>query len=203
MRNEYRLKPNRALSGRARLRPHPCNAARPPIRTVEGLGTVDGLHAIQEAFWEKHGLQCGYCTPATLMTAVELVEGNPNPSHWLIPALQEVLATLPQDEVARRCEHCNVSWAPVGQPGDLFTDPHLLATGGLVDVFISRFGGDGKFAGLPALPVEFGTDRHRPGLQRQPPRIGERNTEVLSEAGFTAAEIAGLAQAGVVAAQTG
>src|SRR5580704_934854 len=107
MRNEYRLKPNRALSGRARLRPHPCNAARPPIRTVEGLGTVDGLHAIHEAFWEKHGLQCGYCTPATLMTAVELVEGNPNPSHWMIPALQEVLATLPQDEVARRCEHCN------------------------------------------------------------------------------------------------
>src|SRR5580692_12132554 len=143
MRNEYRLKPNRALSGRARLRPHPCNAARPPIRTVEGLGTVDGLHAIQEAFWEKHGLQCGYCTPATLMTAVELVEGNPNPSHWLIPALQEVLATLPQDEVARRCEHCNVSWAPVGQPGDLFTDPHLLATGGLIDVFISRFGEEG------------------------------------------------------------
>jgi hypothetical protein len=79
----------------------------------------------------------------------------------------------------------------------------LLATGGLVDVFISRFVGDGKFAGLPALPVEFGTDRQRPGLQRQPSRIGEHNTEVLSEAGFTAAEIAGLAQAGVVAAQTG
>jgi len=36
---------------------------------------------------------------------------------WLIPALQEVLVTLPQDEVARRCERCNVSWAPVGQPG--------------------------------------------------------------------------------------
>jgi carbon-monoxide dehydrogenase small subunit len=51
------------------------------IRTVEGLGTVDGLHAIQEAFWEKHGLQCGYCTPAMLMTAVELIEANPNPSR--------------------------------------------------------------------------------------------------------------------------
>src|SRR5580704_13882998 len=85
MRNEYRLKPNRAVSGHARLRPHPCNAARPPIRTVEGLGTVDGLHAIQEAFWEKHGLQCGYCTPAMLMTAVELVEGNPNPSALADP----------------------------------------------------------------------------------------------------------------------
>jgi carbon-monoxide dehydrogenase small subunit len=50
------------------------------IRTVEGLGTVDALHAIQEAFWEKHGLQCGYCTPAMLMTAVELIDTNSNPS---------------------------------------------------------------------------------------------------------------------------
>jgi crotonobetainyl-CoA:carnitine CoA-transferase CaiB-like acyl-CoA transferase len=97
-----------------------------------------------------------------------------------------------------------VSWASVGQPGDLFTDPHLLATGGLVDVFISRFGGgDGKIAGLPALPVEFGTDRQRPGIRRQPPRMGEHNAEVLDEAGFAAAEIAGLAEAGVIAARTG
>ena len=67
-------------------------------------------------------------------------------------ALQERAITGKGQRVsARRCERCNVSWAPVGQPGDLFTDPHLLATGGLLDVFISRFGGrDGKIAGLPA-----------------------------------------------------
>jgi len=51
------------------------------IRTVEGLGSVDSLHPIQDAFWEKHGLQCGYCTPAMLMAAVELMEANPNPSR--------------------------------------------------------------------------------------------------------------------------
>jgi carbon-monoxide dehydrogenase small subunit len=51
------------------------------IRTVESLGTAEALHPIQEAFWEKHGLQCGYCTPAMLMTAVELLEANPNPSR--------------------------------------------------------------------------------------------------------------------------
>jgi carbon-monoxide dehydrogenase small subunit len=51
------------------------------IRTVEGLGTADALHPIQEAFWEKHGLQCGYCTPAMLMTALELLEANPDPSR--------------------------------------------------------------------------------------------------------------------------
>jgi carbon-monoxide dehydrogenase small subunit len=51
------------------------------IRTVEGLGTAAALHPIQEAFWEKHGLQCGYCTPAMLMTALELLEANPDPSR--------------------------------------------------------------------------------------------------------------------------
>jgi aerobic carbon-monoxide dehydrogenase small subunit len=51
------------------------------IRTVESLGTAEALHPVQQAFWEKHGLQCGYCTPAMLMTAVELLEANPNPSR--------------------------------------------------------------------------------------------------------------------------
>jgi crotonobetainyl-CoA:carnitine CoA-transferase CaiB-like acyl-CoA transferase len=148
-------------------------------------------------FVEEFGLQDLAADPRLATNVMRLAE-----RAWLIPALQEVLATLPQDEVERRCERCNVSWAPVGQPGDLFTDPHLLATGGLVDVFISRFGGgDGKIAGLPALPVEFGVDRQRPGITRQPPRMGEHNQDVLSEAGFSLAEIAGLSDGGVIAAR--
>jgi carbon-monoxide dehydrogenase small subunit len=51
------------------------------IRTVESLGTADALHPIQQAFWEKHGLQCGFCTPAMLLSAVELLEANPRPSR--------------------------------------------------------------------------------------------------------------------------
>ena len=152
-----------------------------------------------ERFVEEFGLQELAADPRLATNVTRLAE-----RVWLIPALQEVLATLPQDEVARRCERCNVSWAPVGQPGDLFTDPHLLATGGLVDVLISRFGGgDGKVAGLPALPVEFGADRRRPGIRRQPPRMGEHNAEVLGEAGFTPAEIAAFAEMGVIAARGG
>ena len=107
---------------------------------------------------------------------------------WLIPALQEVLVKLPQPEVEARCERANVSWAPVGQPGDLFTDPHLLATGGLLDVIISRIGGtEGKPAKLPALPIEFGADRDRPGIRMQSPRMGEHTIEVLPEIGFSSA----------------
>ena len=53
-----------------------------------------------------------------------------------------------------------------------------------------------QLAGLPALPLEFGSDRRRPGLRLRPPRIGEHNADVLSEAGFTGAEIARLADTG-------
>ena len=66
-------------------------------------------------------------------------------------------------------------------------------------MFVSRFGGDdGKIVGLPALPMEFGSDRRRPGLRHQPPRIGEHNVEVLGEAGFTSEEIAELTEAAII-----
>jgi crotonobetainyl-CoA:carnitine CoA-transferase CaiB-like acyl-CoA transferase len=146
-------------------------------------------------FVEEFGLQELAADPHLATNFMRLQE-----RAWLIPALQAVLASLPQDEVAARCERANVSWAPVGQPGDLFTDAHLLATGGLLDVFISRLGGeDGKKVGLPALPIEFGLDRQRPGIRRQPPRMGEHNAEILGGAGFSGEEIAGMAAEGVIA----
>jgi carbon-monoxide dehydrogenase small subunit len=50
------------------------------ITTVEGLAKDGKLHPVQEGFQEKHGLQCGYCTPGMIMTAVHLLETNPNPT---------------------------------------------------------------------------------------------------------------------------
>ena len=49
------------------------------LRTVEGLADGDRLHPIQQAFWENHGLQCGFCTPGFLMLAVGYLEQNPDP----------------------------------------------------------------------------------------------------------------------------
>jgi carbon-monoxide dehydrogenase small subunit len=51
------------------------------ITTIEGIGSIDRLHPLQTAFWEKHGLQCGFCTPGMIMTAVDLLESNPDPSE--------------------------------------------------------------------------------------------------------------------------
>lgn len=48
------------------------------VTTIEGLAQNGALHPMQEAFWEQHGLQCGFCTPGMIMSAVELIEANPN-----------------------------------------------------------------------------------------------------------------------------
>ncbi|MDA4111166.1 MAG: (2Fe-2S)-binding protein [Thaumarchaeota archaeon] len=51
------------------------------ITTVEGLADGDKLHPIQEAFWENHGLQCGYCTPGMLISGLFLLQRNPDPTE--------------------------------------------------------------------------------------------------------------------------
>lgn len=51
------------------------------VTTVEGLARDGQLHPVQEAFWEKHGLQCGFCTPGAMMTAVGLLQQNPDPTE--------------------------------------------------------------------------------------------------------------------------
>ena len=54
------------------------------ITTIEGLATDGRLHPVQEGFWEEHGLQCGYCTPGMIMSAVSLLTDNPKPTEQQI-----------------------------------------------------------------------------------------------------------------------
>ena len=63
-----------------------CEGAQ--VKTIEGMAQDGKLHPIQEGFWEKHGLQCGFCTPGMIMSAAQLLERNPRPTegeirHWL------------------------------------------------------------------------------------------------------------------------
>jgi carbon-monoxide dehydrogenase small subunit len=51
------------------------------VKTIEGMGTEGALHPLQEAFWEHHGLQCGYCTPGMIMAAADLLQRNSDPSE--------------------------------------------------------------------------------------------------------------------------
>jgi carbon-monoxide dehydrogenase small subunit len=56
-------------------------AAGTEITTIEGLADDGELHPVQEGFWERHGLQCGFCTPGMIMSAVGLLAQNPDPSE--------------------------------------------------------------------------------------------------------------------------
>ena len=144
-------------------------------------------------FVEEFGLQHLAADPR-LQTNVTRVKER----SWLIPALREVIAGIPTAEAAERCERSKLSFAPVGKPRDLFEDAHLLASRGLLDVVIaSAGGGAGKLARLPAMPFEMGDNRRMP-LRLQPPRVGAHNGEVLAGAGFSAQEVAALAERGVL-----
>ena len=51
------------------------------VTTIEGMGSEGNLHPMQEAFWEHHGLQCGYCTPGMIMAGADLIAKNPSPTE--------------------------------------------------------------------------------------------------------------------------
>ena len=58
------------------------------VVTIKGIGTAEKLHPVQQSFHEKHGLQCGFCTPGMVMNSVDLLQKNPSPTeqdvrHWL------------------------------------------------------------------------------------------------------------------------
>ena len=145
-------------------------------------------------FTEAFGLQELGADPRLATNAMRIEARS-----WLIPSLAALLATLPREEIIRRCDRANISWAPVGQPSDLFSDAHLLAAGGLLDVLVPRLGAaESRKVCLPTLPIEFGAGRERPELRRQPPLLGEHNVEILQGCGFSASEIATLSEGGVI-----
>jgi carbon-monoxide dehydrogenase small subunit len=71
------------MDGRA-LKSCTCLAAQADgreIMTIEGLAQNGQLHPVQASFWEKHGLQCGYCTPGMIMASAAFLKDNPNPTE--------------------------------------------------------------------------------------------------------------------------
>ena len=110
----------------------------------------------------------------------------------IIPEVQARFREMTQAELMERLEKSGLPFAPITRPEDLFDDEHLNASGGLLDMTLPG----GVEARLPALPLELGGQRF--GVRRDPPESGEHADDVLSEAGFTAEEIAALVDADVV-----
>jgi crotonobetainyl-CoA:carnitine CoA-transferase CaiB-like acyl-CoA transferase len=112
----------------------------------------------------------------------------------IIPAVQQVFSTLDKAELMEKLEACGLPYAGVGRPADLFDDPHLLASGGLLDVTIPG----GNATKLPALPLQMNGQRF--GVKRDVPLQGQDIIEVLREAGYNSGEIDGLIARNIVAA---
>ncbi len=148
------------------------------------------------AFCEEFGLEALRDDPA-LATMRQLAEARPR----LKPLIAEALRRLPKPELMARCERLGISFAPINRPGELFDDPHLLASGGLLPVDLSGAEAVARparpDAGLPGLPILMAGGR--PGLRRQPPRAGEHNAELAREAGLGEAELRALLADGTLA----
>jgi len=110
----------------------------------------------------------------------------------IMPVVQERMRREDKAPLMAVLERIGLPFAPVAKPSDLWEDPHLNATGGLLDTRLR----DGSMAPLPALPVEMGGRRFP--LRLQPPLAGEHTRAILLEAGLGEAEIDGLAATGVI-----
>ncbi len=116
---------------------------------------------------------------ASLATNVQRVHARDR----LIPIVTEVFRKLTKAELMEKCEATGLPFAPITRPEDLFDDPHLNASGGLLDVTLP----DGTPTKLPALPLEMAGQRF--ALRHDLPRIGEHGRETLAGLGYSAAEI--------------
>lgn len=114
----------------------------------------------------------------------------------IIPVLRDVFLNYTRDELMAKLETTGLPFAPIQRPEDLSTDPHLVQSGGLLDMTIP----DGGEISLPAMPIS--VDGERPGLSLNPPEIGEHSQDVLRALGLSETEIDALIDKGLVDAST-
>lgn len=114
----------------------------------------------------------------------------------LLEAINRLFSPMSLQALSDRLDRAGLPFAPINTPGDLFNDPHLTASGGLLPLHLTDGDRAGQQTTLPRLPVEFGLTK--PPLHRDVPQAGAHNHEVLSELGLDADAVATLIQDGVI-----
>ena len=114
---------------------------------------------------------------------MEINSGRVEKRDVIIPILQKLFKTYTKVELMEKLEKTGLPFAPINTPEDLFDDPHLNVSGGLLNIDIPE-GGSTK---LPAMPIEMNDRRF--GVHQQVPKVGEHSQEVLKELGFDEVEI--------------
>ncbi len=126
-------------------------------------------------FCNAFGLQAWLVDPR-LVTSQDRTDNR----HWIIPAINELLKVRPMAELCVLFEQLGMPFAPVNKPGDLFDDPHLNQSGGLIPLTTA----EGLETKTPALP--FTIDGERLRKHRNPPKVGQHTAEILDEIGVKA-----------------
>jgi crotonobetainyl-CoA:carnitine CoA-transferase CaiB-like acyl-CoA transferase len=109
-----------------------------------------------------------------------------------MPRVRDRLKTYTRDTLLAKAEAAGLPFAPIAEPQELFDDPHLNESGGLLKVTLP----DGRKVATPALPLEIGGKRF--GVRHDLPGIGEQGPEILAEIGYGPDEIEALVKAKVV-----
>ena len=117
----------------------------------------------------------------------------------LLPVIKATFLKYSKQDLMAKLEKTGLPFAPIARPEQLFDDPHLAASGGLLPLTVTDGERKGEATRLPALPLEM--DGHRFGVLRDLPRRGQHSREVLAEAGYSAAQIADLVSQRVVGAE--
>ena len=178
---------------------HPMSVRTPAWGIYDIFETADGAQVFASVVTD--GQWQAFCTA---FEAGDLAEdarlagnaGRVAARDWLIPALTERLKAFDHAELTARLAAAGLPYADVATPEDLADDPHLIASGGLLEVAVA----DEETAALPALPLAFGG--RRLGLRRDVPAIGADGAAILSEIGYGAEEIAEMQAAGVLTVST-
>ena len=113
-----------------------------------------------------------------------------------LPRIRAIIAAMPYAEILRKCEQLGLPYAPIAKPQDLFDDPHLQTSGGLISVRQ----GDGQHMQVPALPLAL--DDWRPDLREEVPLTGEHSRQLAEQAGLSTTDIDALEAAGILATPT-
>ena len=144
-----------------------------------------------DAHWQRFCKSFGY---DDLLADARLATNNSrvDEREWLMPELRRRLAKLTKAEIMAKADAASVPFAPVAQPEDLFEDPHLKASGGLLETTLP----DGRKTKLPRIPVRL--SNYDFGLRNDPPAPGEGSEELLLSLGLDRDRIAALKKAGVV-----
>jgi crotonobetainyl-CoA:carnitine CoA-transferase CaiB-like acyl-CoA transferase len=113
---------------------------------------------------------------------------------WLIPKVGEILKAWTRGDLEKKLEDVGLPYAPINKPWDLFDDPHLNASGGLMEMRVAP----GKSIRVPTLPLEL--DGERMGKRNDPPLVSENARAILAGLGYAQEHIESLFARGIVTA---